>query len=479
MKISDNTYTVGEINGFLAGNTLSVKQLYNNRKLQFSQGHGFAAELGNNLIDVLKGNNSTIVGDDNLKDGADRLIINRDNSRTWIQDKYYSSASKSVGAAFDTKTGLYRYIDSDGNPMKLEVPADQYDDAVEFMKTKIKQNKVQGITDPDEAVNLVQKGSLTYKQAVNIAKAGTLESLVYDTINGTISAAWAGGINFAIDYACNILNGIEPQVALKNAGMNGLKTGGVIFATYVISSQLIKAGAQNALVPTSEAIAKALGKDVCEAIVGKIGVSTVGKDVIRHAAQVISKELVVDGVLIVVLTGIDVIELFNGRISKEELLKNLTVTVVGVIVGTAGGYGGAALGTLIAPGLGTTIGGILGSILAGTLGTLAAEALISPYYESDAEEMYNIISDEFLLLCDEYLINMNEGSAITEKLKTKLSGDTLKDMYASKDRKQFARKLMEPLFEEQVSGRELIKVPTAADLRTEMKNALEGIVFVH
>ena len=475
----EETPAIGELNGYLAGNLKAVEQFYTDRKFSYEKGHGFAAERGNNLIDTLKGNNSTVVGDNNVKDGADRMIINRDGSITWIQDKYYSTASGSVNSAFDDVTGLYRYIDADGNPMKLEVPSDQYDDAVKLMRSKIENGQVPNVTDPDEALNIVKKGGLSYKQAVNLTKAGTIESLTYDAVNGTITATCAAGISFAIDYTCCVLNGIEPDAAIKSAGMNGLKTGGVVFATYVISSQLVKTGLPNALVPTAEAIAKSLGPDVCEAILLRSGATTVGKDVVKGAAQIIAKELIVDGVLIVVLTGVDVVELFRGRISKEELLKNLTVTIIGVAGGAAGGYGGAALGTLIAPGAGTAIGGILGSLLAGTISSLVAEALIAPFYESDAEEMYSIISEEFLLLCEEYLINEDEGTAITEKLKSKLVGDTLKDMYASEDRNLFARDLMEPLFVEQASERAQIKMPTEAELRLEMKDALQGIVFVH
>ena len=235
----------------------------------------------------------------------------------------------------------------------------------------------------------------------------------------------------------------------------------------------------DALVPTSEAIAKSLGKEVCDAIVLKTGVQTAGMSSTKAVAKIISKELIADGVLVIVLTGVDVVELFRGRISKEELLKNLTVTIVSVAVGTAGGYGGAALGSLVAPGAGTAIGGILGSLLAGGLSAWAAEALIAPYYESDAEEMFKIISTEFTTLCGEYLINEDEGIKITESLKSALVGDMLKDMYSSKERSKFARKLLEPLFESEVSKRLKITVPTEEQLRNEMKATLHGVVFVH
>lgn len=481
-ELVEQTNSLGELGGYLAGNALTTANLYAERKFSGRTGFGFAAERGNNLIDKLKGLDATVVGDNNAKNGPDRMIINRDGSITWIQDKYYSSARGSVDAAFDDASGLYRYIDADGKPMLLEVPSDQYDDAVKLMRSKIENGLVPGVTDPDEAANLIRKGNLSYKQAVNIAKAGTVESLIYDSATGAVTATCAAGISFVIDYTCCRLNGVAPEAALKNAGLNGLKTGGVVFATYVISSQLSKTGLTNALVPTAEAIAKALGKEVCEAILLKTGVETAGMSaaaMTTQVAKIISKELIADGVLLIVLTGVDVIELFRGRISKEELLKNLTVSIVSVAAGTAGGYGGAALGTWIAPGVGTAVGAILGSVIAGSLSAWAAEALIAPYYESDAEEMYQLISDEFLGLCSDYLINDEEGTRIADKLSSVLIGDVVKDMYASENRQQFARDLLEPLFLAEVEQREAIKMPTAEELRYQMKTTLHGVVFIH
>lgn len=475
----EQTNTIGEIGGYLSGNAITASHLFAERTFNYAGGTGFAAERGNNLIDIFKGQNASVVGDDNAANGPDRKIINRDGSITWIQDKYFPTASGSVNDAFDETTGLYRYMDGNDVPMKLEVPANQYDDAVKLMQDKIKNGKVPGISDPDEAANLVRKGNLTYKQAKNIAKAGTVDSLKYDAANGVITAGCAAGISFVIDFTCCMLNGAEVKDALKNAGLNGLKTGGVVFATYVISSQLAKTGATKAFIPTAEAIAKALGDEVCEAILLKTGVQTAGKNATKAAAQVIAKELIADCVLVVVLTGVDVAELLRERISKEELLKNLTVTIFSIVVGTAGGYGGAVLGSLIAPGLGTTIGGIVGSVLAGGLSAVGAEALIAPFYESDAEEMFVIISDEFTQLCSDYLINEEEGTRIADGLSSVLIGDTLKDMYASEDRSEFARNLIEPLFIEEVKKRTTILTPSEEELRYEMKTSLDGIVFIH
>lgn len=188
VSTENNTSTFGEIGGYLAGSIKTVNQMETERLFSSPSGHGFAAEQGNNLIDKLHGKNASVVGGDNAKNGADRKIINRDGSVNWIQDKYYSTASKSVEAAFDSETGNYRYIDSESKPMQLEVPADQYEKAVEVMEKKIEEGKVPGVSDTYEAKNLVRRGNVTYEQAKNIAKAWTVDSLKYDAANGVVTA---------------------------------------------------------------------------------------------------------------------------------------------------------------------------------------------------------------------------------------------------------------------------------------------------
>lgn len=53
----------------------------------------------------------------------------------------------------------------DGKPMKIEVPSDKYDEAVRAMEEKIKNGQVKGVSDPNEAKNIVKKGHFTYAQA--------------------------------------------------------------------------------------------------------------------------------------------------------------------------------------------------------------------------------------------------------------------------------------------------------------------------
>ena len=79
-------------------------------------GHGEMAEEAITLTDRFLGLDATVVGRDNAKDGADRVV-----NEIFIQTKYYNSARGSLEACFRPEDGMYRYM-KDGQPMQLEVP---------------------------------------------------------------------------------------------------------------------------------------------------------------------------------------------------------------------------------------------------------------------------------------------------------------------------------------------------------------------
>ena len=478
----DDSSAIGEIGGYLHGSLQTIEKTYAERKFTAAQGHGFAAERANNLSDVLHGEKAVVIGDNNAKNCADRKIINRDGTTTYIQDKYYSTASGSVNAAFDSVTGEYRYLTSDGTAMWLEVPYDQYDDAIQLMQKKISEGKVPGVSDPSEAVNYVRQGKYTYKQTQNIVKAGNIDSLKYDATNGIITAAGSFGISFALDFVSCKMNGESFKDATKDAALNGLKTGGFVFATYVISSQLAKTGLKSALKPTTDAIANTLGNGVSTAVLNAFGENSsalTASQIATRVSSILQNQIITSGVIVVALSASDVVDLFRGRISKEQLLRNLIVTVSSVAGTTAGGIAGGAVGSALLPGVGTAIGTFVGGMAGGAASGYVSNALLSKVYAGDAQQMYDIISEQFQVLSDDYLIREKEGSAITESLQAALTGDTLKEMYSSENRESFAISLMEPLFEEQVRKRSKIVLPTEDEVRTEMKTSLQEIVYIH
>lgn len=65
-------------------------------------------------------------------------------------------------------------------------------------------------------------------------------------------------------------------------------------------------------------------------------------------------------------------------------------------------------------------------------------------------------------------MSKDEADRIVDAVQAKLDGETIKDMYASEDKNQFANDLLKEEFEKEVANRK-ISVPTEADLRIQTK----------
>lgn len=461
--------------GINVGNYGNVNKLYEEEKFHSRQGHGFAAERANHLYDKMTGHDAKIVGDDNAKNGADRIV-----DGIYIQSKYCATGARCINECFtDDGKGVLRYM-TDGKPMEIEVPSDQkiYDDAVKMMEEKIKNGQVPGVTDPSEAKNLVRKGHFTYEQAKNIAKAGTVESLKYDAANGAIISASAFGITAIITFATSIWGGEDFDVCLKNAAYAGIKVGGTAFITSVLSSQLSKAGLNSALVKSSETVVRLMGPKASAVLINAFrnGAKPIyGAAAMKSAAKLLRGNAITAGITMVVLSSGDIINIFRGRISGKQLIKNLANTTGTVAGGTAGWMVGAAAGSAILPGAGTVIGGLVGSLVSGSVAGKAISKVANTVAEDDANKMVNIIQEQFESIANEYLLNKKEAEKCVDRLSEKLTGNVLKDMFACDDRASFARDLIVPIVEKRASQRELIKLPSDEQMVDILKTIFEEI----
>lgn len=447
-----------------------VNKSYEEEKFHGRQGHGFAAERANTLYDRITGHDAKVVGDDNIKNGADRIV-----DGVAIQSKYCKSGTACVNECFD-KEGNFRYL-VDGKPMQIEVPSDKYDAAVKAMEEKIREGKMPGITDPEEAKNIIRKGHFTYEQAKNIAKAGTVESLTYDAVNGAVIATSAFGVTAVITLAVNLWNGEDFNTSIKAATYSGLKVGGTAFVTTIIASQLSKAGLNSALVGSSEAIVAFMGPKASAVLINafRSGSKIYGAAAMKSAAKLLRGNVITAGVTVVVLSSFDIANIFRGRISGKQLFKNLANTASTVAGGTGGWLGGAAIGSAILPGVGTLVGGLIGSIAGGAAAGKASGAVLNNFIEDDADEMVRIIQTEFEKLAQDYLLSQKEAEKIVEELSKKLDGKMLKDMFASSHRKKFARNLLEPLIEAEIKKRKRIRAVSNKQMAKSLKEVLEEI----
>ena len=458
----------GAIAGGLAiGAYGQVNKSFDEEKFHAAQGHGFAAERANTLYDQVTGHDARIVGDDNIKNGADRIV-----DGVMIQSKYCQTGSKCINECFD-ENGKFRYL-NDGKPMQIEVPSDKYDAAVQAMEEKIRQGKIPGVTDPKEAKNIVRKGHFTYEQAKNIAKAGTVESLTYDAVNGAIIATSAFGVTAIITFATNIWNGEDFDKSLKLATYSGLKVGGTAFITTIIAGQLSKVGLNSALVGSSEAIISIMGPKASAVLINAFrnGSNIYGAAAMKSAAKLLRGNVITAGVTVVVLSSFDVVNIFKGRISGKQLFKNLTSTTSTV----GGGWlGGAAIGSAILPGVGTIVGGLIGSVAVGAGASKLSDKVLGNFIEDDADEMIRIIQKEFESLSSDYLLSQKEAEKSVDCLSDKLDGKILKDMFASKDRYLFARNILVPIIESVTRYRKQIKALTDDQMSMSLRSLLEDI----
>ncbi|MCC8049886.1 MAG: hypothetical protein LIP10_04400 [Clostridiales bacterium] len=461
----------GAISGGLGIGTFeTVNNQYEEEKFHASQGHGFAAERANNLYDKFTGHDAKIVGDDNAKNGADRIV-----DGIAIQSKYCATGSRCINECFeDDGKGAFRYT-IDGKPMQIEVPSDKYDEAIRAMEEKIRNGQVNGVTDPEEAKNIVRKGHFTYTQAKNIAKAGTVESLTYDAVNGTIIATSAFGVTALLTLATEVWDGKEFDDALRTATYSGIKVGGTAFVTSIIAAQLSKAGLNSALVGSSEAIVTMMGPKASAVLINAFRSGTkpiYGAAAMKSAAKLLRGNTITAGVSIVVLSSLDIANLFRERISGKQMFKNMTETVATVGGGTGGWIAGASAGSMLLPGIGTVVGGILGSIVGGASAGTVANKVTSAFIEDDAEAMVGIIQNVFTDMASEYLLNNKEAEKVVDKLRDELDGKKLKDMFASQNRRKFARILLTPIIENEVAKRNVVYSPTTE----QMKNSLELVL---
>ena len=384
-------------------------------------GHGHAAEYANNLMDKIKYPFKYVrqTGQDNAKNGADRMVGNQK-----IQTKYYARASGTVNSAFESKSdgGMYRY-----KGMQLEVPKDQYDKAVELFEEKIKQGKVEGVTNPKEAKNYIRKGHVTYREAKLIAQGGNLTSIKFDAIDGAINSLPGVGISFVIVFSQARWSGSETKDAALMAGKAGLRTLAMGTSIYVASQQFAKV--------FTKQINDYFGKKVTAEVVA------------RRAAPVIS--------FAVIITP-DIFDALIGRISSQQLLKNAAVAGGGMLAGAgAGALGGALVGPL-----GATVGAIAGGIAGG----FGVKLIADQFIEDDRVEMFAQLKEEFIDLVMIISLSQEEFNRIQEGVFNEHLEGLLKDMFQRKEgSRNYAKEFVESQVQSVIKDRKKVELREIID----------------
>lgn len=394
--------------------------------------HGFFAEQANNMKDITLGRNATVIGGDNAKNGADRLIKRVFLRDQYIQTKYCKTAADSLKAAFG-RDGLYRYVSDQNGVMQLEVPSDQYDTVVDLFKDKIRQGKVPDgkggfVTNPAEAQRIVRKGHYTYDQAVKMAEPGNIESLKYDIQTGMVTCLFAFGISSLITMVVSFRQHRDFGRAVKDGLQTGIKVFGLTMINHVLLSQLYKT---------------------------KWFQNFTGNILLRNT-------LITSGASLIVYSIPDIIRVLSKNISFGQFLKN-TAVLGGTIAGGAGGACiGGEIGESVCGKMGKAVGAVLGGLIGGIAGTVASKGVSDVFREDDIQIFSRLFHAQIQSMVIDYMLSEKEIDLLTKKLKS-VDKDDLKALN-SKFRKSNSQEnvivsFLNPIFQSIVNTRKPFSVP--------------------
>lgn len=234
-----------------------------------------------------------------------------------VPGKYFANVHEVINDAFDE--GQFRYWDSKGCLMQIEVPFDQYTQAIELMSERIKNGDIPSIDNIDFAKKIIAKGFFSYDQVFHLAVNGNIDLIKYNEVEETISAKQNISISLAVAYVISRWYGTDKEKALLNTAYLGLKADGFNFVKDLLSAEIRQLGLSTNLFSDSK-LAFSLLEDADSVKVLKeiLGLSSLSPRGMELRCQIMKKVPSVDYIDID-----DVAILFKGRISAAILYDRL------------------------------------------------------------------------------------------------------------------------------------------------------------
>lgn len=461
------------VTGFTATettNTLERTQIskYHRRKV----GHGFAAEDAHVLRDRRRGRKVEVTGPGNLVNGPDRIV-----DGIPIQTKYFQTSRRTIEAAFDTTTGQYRYTDQ-----LLEVPKDQYDDAVQMFQEKIRQGRVPGVADPEQATQIVKRGEITYKQARNLARAGNIDSLVFDVKTQAVTSTYVFSISFAVDFARHKWNGDSTPTAIRGAIFSGVAAGSTALITGVLAAQVLRTEiAAMGAVTMQHGVRGVASTSVGRTVIHNIAAASLGKGIygaaaVNHVAKLLRSNVITATIAFTVTATPDIYHAAVARsMSWTQFAKNMAVNASGVAGGVGGWMAGAAAGGAIGsavPVVGTVVGGVAGGIVGalagGTASSFGTKFIVDQIASDDAVHLGRLLEKAIGDLSYDFLLSEAEIEKLAAIVKKEVSARWFRRMYKAgstdSDRLKFAYDQFESDCQKLVEKREKVYLPAAEEV---------------
>ena len=257
------------------------------------------------------------------------------------------------------------------NDVALEVPPEQYERVKEILSDK----------NPDVKV---VKGNLSYRSAQAICKAGTIPSITVDVLDGIQMSIPGATISFIFVFSQAKWNGMSTEQAAKAS---------------------IKAASQTMLIGT---IVYSGSQQFAKTEISK----EIAKKFSKTSAQMAGYASI--GITAFVVYGPTLVDALRGRISHQQLIKNSIVST----------------GALLGGAIGSQFAGPVGAIAGGYVGSVVSKSMADTMIEDDAEEIYELIREEFIEgVTTAFLTEEEYKEMINQTFAHKKFSKMMKDVY--------------------------------------------------
>jgi hypothetical protein len=360
------------------------------------------------------------------------------------------------------------------------------------MRRRIQRGQVPGLDDPADAEKIVQRGTITYKQARNIARAGNIDSLTFDAKTQSVTSSYVLAISFGVTYAQNLWHGEPPGKAIQTALVSAINSGSTTLISGVVSAQILrtKAAAIGHITLRSGlkvVSGNTIGREAIHRIAaGSLGKAVYGASAINHVSKLLRSNAVTATVVTVTTATPDFYRAVLDRsISWRQFTKNLSVNIAGVGGGAAGWLAGAGAGAAagsVIPGPGTAVGGViggfLGALFGGTTGSSLAKKVADKIAEDDSVRLLQIVRAEIESLSFDYMLAEEEVAQVVDHVKKTLTPKWLRKMFkqsGDQEKHNFVQREFEPCCKEIVEKRPKITLPSPESLSTEIQEFVDSI----
>ncbi|MBR3745900.1 MAG: hypothetical protein IKP64_00600 [Selenomonadaceae bacterium] len=300
---------------------------------------------------------------------------------------------------------------------KVEVPADIYDAAV-----------AQGTVTND----LILRGDFTYETAKIFAQSGYVDALEFDDTSGEIKTSGTASVSAEINFAFAVWNGYSREAAVERAILAQLVTNANSLPE-ILSNKVSRININDGFKVETD-----FAKDIVGNSIGYVAEDFQSDDTIdvtnsvevsenSQALRTVKNFLssIQDEAIFLFKNKNDIADLFNGRISFKQFVKNVTITTAGMVSSSVFGatefYSSGGNPFLAADA--AQVGRVIGMEL--------TKNFLDKFIDDDDKKLSAMLGDELSEMLSGKFLTQYEMEILMELLHDEINKGALKKMFAS------------------------------------------------